>query len=200
MKNNLKKFYLLLITFMSVIYIAFAFSQQKFPTFIGIDKCRKCHSSNQIGNQIKIWSASPHAKAYHVLMIGRARKIAKKFSISTPHNDVRCLKCHTTGGGKSEATKTEGVGCEACHGPGSKYYEFSNHASFVNRDNSYKKAIRLGMYPIIGIDSIKLREKLCKSCHSDKRPCIPTELSEKKRQQLPLSLIADFIFRHSVHR
>lgn len=200
MKNHRIKYLLVIFSIIFVIIINIVFSQHNMPTFVGIEKCRKCHSSSAIGNQIKIWSASPHAKAYHVLMIGRALKIAKKLNISSPHKDLRCLKCHTTGGGNSEATKTEGVGCEACHGPGSKYCEFSNHASFVHRDNAYKKAIRLGMYPIIGIDSIKLREKLCRYCHNEKRLCIPNDLSERKRQKLPLSLIADFIFRHPVRK
>ncbi len=168
-------------------------------SYVGVDACKKCHGSTSIGSQYKIWAATPHAGASQTLSSGKALKIGQKYGINTPSKDLKCLKCHATGGGKNPDTISEGVGCEACHGPGSRYRDFDNHASFDSRENAYRKAIRLGMYPIIGDDSIKAREKLCRHCHTQKRLCMDWNTKDKsKLRELPLSLIADFIYRHPV--
>ncbi len=174
--------------------------RRNFPSFIGVAACKKCHESDSIGNQHKIWSASPHARAHQSLSQEKGIEIARKAGVEDASQSLACLKCHTTGGGKTEATKTEGVGCEACHGPGSLYHEFSNHASFEARESSYRKAVSLGMYPILGYDGIKARERLCRYCHTAERPCYPESTEERKRQQLPLGLIADFVFKHPLRR
>ncbi len=170
--------------------------------YVGVDVCRKCHGIESIGNQYRIWAASTHAGAVTILKSGKGREIGKASGVDVPHSDYRCLKCHTTGGGKSEITKNEGVGCEACHGAGSEYFEFSNHASFLDREGAYRKAIRLGMYPIRGVEGIKSRERLCRHCHSDERPCLPADADERKRRKLSLSIIADLpgTLKHPLRR
>ncbi len=171
------------------------------PAFIGIDACRKCHDSTSIGSQYKIWAATPHAKAYQTLLTEGAKAAGKTNGIAEPQKDIKCLSCHATGSGKNPQIVSEGVGCEACHGPGSLYNDFDNHASFDSRENAYRKAINLGMYPIIGDDCIKAREKLCRHCHNEKRLCITREdLTKKDKRELPLSIIADFIYRHPLRR
>lgn len=175
-------------------------SKRIIASFVGTKVCRKCHGSNAIGNQYKVWLSSPHAKAYQILSTAKSMIVAKKSGIKSPSDNLTCLRCHSTGGGRVPGIKEEGVGCEACHGPGSRYFEFSNHASFYNRESAYGKAIKLGMYPIIGIDGIKSREKLCRHCHNKQRPCHPEDMAEQKRQKLPLALIADFIFKHPIRR
>lgn len=175
-------------------------ARRTFPSFIGVAECKKCHESDGIGNQHRVWSASPHARAVQTLSQEKGMEVARKAGVNDPAGSLACLKCHTTGGGKTEATRTEGVGCEACHGPGSLYHEFSNHASFEARENSYRKAVSLGMYPILGYDGIKARERLCRYCHTEERPCYPESGKERKRQKLPLGLIADFVFKHPLRR
>ncbi len=174
--------------------------RKNFPSFIGIAYCKKCHEAPGIGNQYMVWAGSPHAKAFQILSTPRAAEIAAKHSLTGPAENFACLKCHTTGGGKTEATRSEGVGCESCHGPGSLYHDFSNHASFGNRENAYRRAVSLGMYPILGLPGIKARERLCRYCHNEERPCLPQNPEDRKRQRLPLSLIADFAFKHPVVR
>lgn len=180
----------------------YALSRRRAAEYVGAEVCKKCHGMDSIGNQYRIWAASNHANAFLRLKSGKAKEIAQKAGVEIPHADLRCLKCHTTGGGKSEAVKNEGVGCEACHGPGGEYFEFSNHASFIDRENAYKKAISLGMYPILGVEGIKARERLCKNCHRDERPCAPADIEEKKRRELSLSIIADLPskLRHPLRR
>lgn len=188
------------LTMLTLMLSTSVFPRRIIAEYIGMQSCIDCHGNDAIGNQYRIWTASPHAKAYQMLSSAASLAVAKKSCITNPADNLICLRCHTTGGGKVEITKEEGVGCEACHGPGSRYYEFSNHASFSNRQSAYLKAIKLGMYPIIGIDGIKAREKLCRHCHNETRPCLPEDLEEQRRQQLPLQLIADFVFKHPLRR
>ena len=196
----MKPFVHIAVVFIIILSISILVNARRIPEYTGIDVCRKCHESNAIGNQYAVWAASPHANAYRTLSSTRAKKIGAKHSIANPSKNTRCLKCHTTGGGKIDKTAKEGVGCEACHGPGGDYYDFSNHASFTNRNAAYRKAVKLGMYPIIGIDGIKAREKVCRHCHRENRPCYPEDQQEQERQKLPLQLISDFVFKHPVRR
>lgn len=169
-------------------------------SFVGMNECNRCHANDGIGNQFGKWAVTPHARAYRALKSEAAKQIAAKHGIADPATDQKCLRCHTTGGGKNPATIDEGVGCEACHGPGSGYHELNNHASFTNRDAAYKRAISLGMYPIIGIDHIKYREKLCLRCHNLERPCAPDDPKQRQEQTLSLEAIANFVFKHPVRR
>jgi hypothetical protein len=200
MKNKLHMLIFLVLCLSMILTQFEADSKEILAEFIGMHPCQKCHENESIGNQFKIWKASPHSKARQVLESEKSVRIALKIGLKNPGEDRKCLKCHTTGGGRSEITANEGVGCEACHGPGSRYNDFSNHASFDNRQTAYRKAVGLGMYPVLGIDGIKAREKLCRHCHDENRPCRPDDQGERKRQVLPLSLIADFPFKHPIRR
>ncbi|MBN1498622.1 MAG: cytochrome c family protein [Spirochaetes bacterium] len=171
--------------------------------YVGTAACSLCHSNDSIGNQKAVWDKSPHSKAFKILQTDTANMIASKYGISDPAGDPKCLKCHTTGGGKNELTAGEGVGCEACHGPGDGYQSFENHASFLSRENAYVKAVNNGMYPIIGINHIKNREKLCRKCHSTDpavRLCLPENREKQKEDVLSLDAIANFIYPHPVVR
>jgi hypothetical protein len=184
-------FIILIITVAVLLMLKPTRSQRVRADYVGVGVCQKCHGLESIGNQYRVWASSTHASAYVVLKGGKGREVAQRAGVENPPGDYRCIRCHTTGGGKSEVTRTEGVGCEACHGPGSGYFEFSNHASFLDRQSAYRKAIGLGMYPILGMEGIKSRERLCRNCHKDERPCAPTDIEEKKRRKLSLSIIAD---------
>lgn len=189
-------------------FIAFApgteDEKEKF-TFIGSKSCKECHGNDAIGNQYKIWSSSPHAKAYNLLIGEKSAEIAKKSNISSPEKDYACLKCHATGKGKVSSIIKEGVGCEACHGPGSEYYKASNHVDYSSRENGYKRGIKNGMYQILGIESLKTREKLCLSCHKKNRPCFPEGRPNDYEFRIPIQTIdalrkGDVNFRHPLRR
>ena len=180
-----------IILFLFVIFISsVAESKRKRHNYVGISKCENCHSADSIGGQYTKWLRSPHAKGFIVLKTKKALVIAKKHSIEKPAEDRKCLKCHTTGGGRSEITKNEGVGCEACHGPAEDYYEYDKHVDLVNRRGAYEKARKGGMYPTIGIKNIKKREKLCLHCHNKKRQCFPTDSKSIREQTIPLQVIS----------
>lgn len=172
--------------------------------YVGSAACSECHGEDAIGNQMKIWLASPHAKSFATLGSKKAADIAKKNCITEPKTDNRCLKCHTTGGGQSPVTANEGVGCEACHGPGSEYYRANVHVDYENRENGYRRAVKNGMYPIRGIRALKLREKLCLSCHVKTRPCFP-ENANPYDYMIPIQAVdnlqkGNVNFRHPLRR
>jgi hypothetical protein len=200
--NNL--IILVLITLFSTSVYIHSQSEKKF-TYIGSSACGECHGMESIGNQNKIWRSSPHARAFRTLKSETALKIAEDRGIKDPANDSKCLKCHSTGGGKTEELKEEGIGCEACHGPGSIYSQMSVHVNFTNRESAYNQAVKYGMYPILGIKHLKKREKLCLHCHNSDRPCFPTDMIKIQRQQHPIQVIdalrkRDVDFNHRLRK
>lgn len=138
-----------------------ALAQAPAHKIVGSEKgCKMCHQGAAKGNQFQIWSQSGHAKAFATLATPEAKEIAGKMGIADPQKDDKCLVCHTTKGIlKAEAAPTyvveEGVGCEACHGPGSDY-----KAMNVMKDHA--ASVAAGM--------IVPTEATCKQCHNEKSP------------------------------
>ena len=94
------------------------------PKYAGAMACGKCHRGPMLGNQWSVWRMSPHSGAWAVLGTPKAREIARKKGIGDPQSSSECLKCHTTTLSSARLagfSPDEGVGCEACHGPGSEY-------------------------------------------------------------------------------
>ena len=96
---------------------------------VGAPKCKVCHKA-KTGDQWKIWTESAHARAFETLASSESKRIAADMGLGDPQQEAACLKCHATkaslGEGvvineKANYTDNEGVGCEACHGPGSDY-------------------------------------------------------------------------------
>jgi YVTN family beta-propeller protein len=97
------------------------------PKYVGSAACGSCHRGRERGHQYSLWRMSRHATAWAVLGTPRAYETAKKQGIQgEPSRSPQCLKCHTTeqgGAFLASFTVDEGVGCEACHGPGSEYMQ-----------------------------------------------------------------------------
>ncbi len=118
------------------------------PAYIGSAKCKMCHIS-----QHKTWTASKHAAAFGVLKPEEQKK-------------AECAGCHTTGFVAATVTcNEEGVGCEACHGPGSIYgaKDVMNKEKFKADAEGSRKAWKAGglVLPV---------EATCKGCHNEKSP------------------------------
>ncbi len=127
------------------------------PKYVGSHACGKCHRGPMFGYQHNVWMRSGHARAWAALGLPRSREIAAKQGIAgDPRKAPECLKCHSTGFREgSDAflpsfSVDEGVGCEACHGPGSEYM-----AEAVMRDPRAAKAAGLKA----------AGEETCKTCH-----------------------------------
>lgn len=81
------------------------------PVFVGTDKCIDCHE-----DEYAFWKKTKHAHAWGTLE-GQGK-----------HFDLTCVGCHTVGyqrpGGfcrLKDVGVLKNVGCESCHGPGSKH-------------------------------------------------------------------------------
>lgn len=95
-------------------------------TYIGNEACSTCHKTTAIS-----WEMGAHARAFETLKPGTKQQEKLKAKLDPDKDytdDIKCLKCHTTGydeeGGFKDITSTPamaGVGCESCHGAGSKY-------------------------------------------------------------------------------
>lgn len=103
------------------------------PRYVGSSACRSCHSDAAHGNPYVRWMQSRHGHAYWRLGADWALFLAKLrphyADLSSPISDDRCLLCHVNGRQEDDALfantyrEAEGVGCEACHGPGSLYVD-----------------------------------------------------------------------------
>jgi YVTN family beta-propeller protein len=162
------------------------------PRYVGSAACGSCHRGREHGHQYSLWRLSKHALAWAVLGTPRAYEIAKKQGVQgQPSRSPQCLKCHTTeqgGACLTSFTVDEGVGCEACHGPGSEYMQEA-----VMRDRRAAEAAGL-KHP---------SRPTCAPCHETaqgrpfdyeaavKRIVHPTHLPEEAREPVyknPLNL------------
>lgn len=115
--------------------------------YVGSKKCKMCHNKDPKGAQYKQWAESKHAKAMESLSATEAK-------------DATCLKCHSTVGHVdpdlvATLKVTDGVSCESCHGPGSKYFPNS-----VMKDRT--KSLAKGL--------IMPTEEVCITCHNEESP------------------------------
>jgi uncharacterized coiled-coil protein SlyX len=105
-------------------------------TYVGSERCKSCHST-----QFAWWTKHPHGRAYTTLV-----DVHKEFNLS-------CVACHVTGymrPGGSSLVHNAGlvhVGCESCHGAGSKHV--------ANPDDE----------PALGMTR-DVPEDTCKHCHT----------------------------------
>jgi len=150
---------LLVIVFASVLFINFQ-SNGKYK-YVGSKKCVVCHKLAKYGNQAEKWGMEKHSKAYETLASDKSKEVAKKAGVKgDPQKAKECLECHTTAGTKDKALvdasyKVDmGVGCEACHGPGSVYKKMSN------MKDTEKFLANGGRKDF----------ELCKDCHNEKSP------------------------------
>lgn len=157
-----KKSFTLMVLMLTILSMS-SFTQAKDFKYVGVKKCKTCHKTKKIGNQYGIWKKAAHSNALKSLSSKEAMEYAKKHGIADPTKDEKCLKCHSTMATvdkklidpKGKMTIQEGVSCESCHGPGSKYKKMS---VMKNHD----KAIANGL--------IMPTEQVCKTCHNKENP------------------------------
>lgn len=169
--------------------------------YIGAYHCKECHSGGR-HNEYREWQSSAHKDAYNALVYSskRLKKVKAKYGLDKPSEHKPCLRCHTSGARKLLVNKHrgreyhgyEGVGCEACHGPAEKYADPSIHLASVADRYSHNQ--KYGMWPILGDQGIKVREKMCLRCHKKDRMC---KLPDMKATEISLSIITNF--QHSLN-
>ncbi len=129
------------------------------PKYVGSAACGQCHRGRQSGFQYSKWLLSPHSRAWAALGTERAKEIARENGVEgDPQRAAECLKCHSTGyqeGAEAFARSfsiDEGVGCEACHGPGSDY---SPEAVMMDRIAARKAGLK------------EVTKETCAPCHEE---------------------------------
>lgn len=116
--------------------------------YIGSRACGVCHKGTEHGHQYDVWRMSKHARAWATLSTPAAFALAAKGKVTTePRAAAECLVCHAVG-----AEIEEGVGCEACHGPGKAY---ATDAIMRNPVAARKAGLRVPA------------KEVCRQCHRD---------------------------------
>ncbi len=128
------------------------------PATVGAKKCRDCHRTKSQGSQYPVWEASAHARSYAGLKTNQAREVAREAGVAgAPEAEMKCLKCHAPlAGPDSPESAAEGVGCEACHGPGSRYKKLTVMTS-------REKSVLNGLVVFKDAAAVKAR---CLDCHA----------------------------------
>lgn len=126
--------------------------------YVGVIACGDCHGEASAGREYSKWRCSKHARAYAILSAERAQEIAREIGVSSnPQKSDKCLKCHTTAAGEPAGRfsdsfdSVQGVHCESCHGPGSKYMD---------------KAVMPDVVAAAKAGLNKVNKKTCKNCHT----------------------------------
>ncbi|MGH7410068.1 MAG: multiheme c-type cytochrome, partial [Candidatus Methylomirabilis sp.] len=141
-------------------------------SYIGGATCSgsACHGSTSPRSKLRIaqnefytWSEKDeHSKAYDALTTPDSRIIAKNLKIAKPEESNRCLVCHALHVKSERQGKlfdvTEGVSCEACHGPADKWL-----GAHTRSDWDSKKAAEYGMY---NTKDLAKRADRCLECHA----------------------------------
>jgi len=154
-------------SYLLILLFAFAFTINAQNKYVGAKRCGMCHKKASQGEQLKIWEGSAHAKAFKTLQTKEADKIAADKGLKTKAAESpECLKCHVTGYGEdaslfeSKFSMEDGVQCETCHGPGSKYKSMKTM-------KDHAKAVAAGLTEYKNDAAI---EKKCKTCHNSESP------------------------------
>ncbi len=145
--------------------------------YVGSKKCRMCH-----GQWHKSWQQSVKGQSFQILKSGARAEHKRKVGLD-PQKDytteAACLTCHTVGFGqpggyripppndgkaKRFAATREGVGCEACHGPGGGFTQVMGDIYLKERPYELQEVRRAGLRSIA--------PQLCLNCHDPKAPCI----------------------------
>ncbi|MBV9929467.1 MAG: hypothetical protein JO013_00770 [Alphaproteobacteria bacterium] len=143
--------------------------------FVGVASCAgtTCHGRSEGDGKIvrqdelMRWQdpASPagiHSRAFRALAEPRARAIAARLGIGEATGAPMCLGCHATPTAAAAAAgprflRSDGVGCEACHGAASDWL-----ASHYSVGASHAANVARGMVPL---DDPRARAAKCLDCH-----------------------------------
>ena len=148
----------------------FAWPAMAQDVHLGVKSCGSsgCHgqvassSSPVLLNEYVTWQKyDKHARAYQVLLEPRSQRIAKNLGLKNAHEAKECLDCHADNVPVSQRgpqfVLADGVGCEACHGPGSAPWmglHIGGSAHDVNVQN--------GLLPL---EDPVVRAEMCLDCH-----------------------------------
>jgi hypothetical protein len=104
--------------------------------------------------------AGAHSRAFAILKDQRARQITATLGMGDPTSAPACLGCHATptnGPIGARFLTSDGVGCEACHGPASGWISSHYAVGASHGDN-----VSRGLIPL---ENATTRAAVCLDCH-----------------------------------
>jgi hypothetical protein len=141
-------------------------------TTLGVASCggTTCHGRQEADgavvrqDEILRWQepstpGGAHSRAWRVLTEPRSVAIAKKLGIGDAASSPRCINCHGTPTARTgpKFQQSDGVNCEACHGPASGWI-----AAHYAVGASHARNVQLGLVPL---ENPKARADNCLDCH-----------------------------------
>jgi hypothetical protein len=152
-----------------------AVAQEAHPsaaTYVGVASCggTTCHGRSEADgpvvrqDEIMLWqdpatAAGAHSRATAVLSEPRSQVIAQRLGIGEASHAPMCLGCHATPAGPRgpRFQISDGVGCEACHGPASGWLSSHYAVGGTHRNN-----VAQGL---VALENPKVRAGVCLDCH-----------------------------------
>jgi hypothetical protein len=105
-------------------------------------------------------SQDRHARATEVLANAVSQRMGRILGLGNPQQSQKCLTCHALdvpAAVRGRNFTTEGVSCEACHGPATGWLGYH-----VTRDATHDESVKRGMYDTK--DVVKRTDR-CLTCH-----------------------------------
>jgi len=121
------------------------------------------HSTTKVlQNEYSTWvTQDKHARAYTVLTGSLSHQMAAILKIGAPEKAQKCLVCHALNAGAGQRARefdiAEGISCEGCHGPASRWL-----GPHILPTAAHADMVRLGL---IDNKSLPVRSEECLSCH-----------------------------------
>jgi hypothetical protein len=162
---KLSRFFIVLVAL--VLSPAAALSEEKSAhQTIGSSACEKCHKP-----QNEWWPKNDHYQTAEPFFEqkGKNTKIARLYGINPADmakGNAGCMRCHgTVVSGSEKDEVTDGVGCEACHGPAKDYLKphQEGERSLGDARPGRIKGLEFGM---VNLRDMKVRVKACGRCHN----------------------------------
>lgn len=140
--------------------------------YLGPASCAQdaCHGATRprkvfdvLQNEYYTWlNRDRHAKAYEVLYDARSAAIARNLALARSASEApRCLACHVLSPPADEREgpieTTDGVSCEACHGPASGW-----RGGHTAEGWSHERSVAAGM---TDLRDPAVRSEVCLGCH-----------------------------------
>jgi hypothetical protein len=143
------------------------------PGYVGVGGCAAsgCHGGGDRvgvrGSEFTTWAtADPHHKAYAVLLTEAGQRMTRLYRrnpTADAGKDTACLACHAPQASTDISLRTDGVGCEACHGPAQNWRTTHYLNDWRNLDSAAKA--KQGFIPTRDLTG---RIQACVECHVGK--------------------------------
>ena len=161
----------------AIVVAALATSSPFAYEYVGTKKCRMCH-----GAQYESWREQAKGHSWEALKPGVSSEVKTKAGLDVNKDyttDLQCLSCHSVGYGKPGgyaipdpddgrsvrlAAAREGVGCEACHGPGSGFVQIMEEVYRTGRTYKPEELRAVGRRPVAA--------DVCMTCHNETARCM----------------------------